>query len=308
MNKLTTETLDSCDSAAKTAEFKRRGRPLYLRLPPRLFVPIEGYDMLQVDLGTFYKIGRGVGHLTRLKAGAITKAHWEILDEAADCLEALCRPTEPVVTLQTSRSSAIKLSEIVESMFQKAISGKNTEKQITEWEITKIRSALEKFEAVFTEETKTLSTYYVASKRNYSTSSLIEHSEREFPEAIIKRLSPQCVIDINAAGRCIAFEIGTASGIHSFRALEATAMDYLSKRNLTPAKRDLFTYFDMLQKDGADPKVIQIGQQLRDLRRNPLAHPTDNLNVDEAIEAFQLCTTAITALIRDMEKRGLFPN
>ena len=111
-----------------------------------------------------------------------------------------------------------------------------------------------------------------------------------------------------SAGRCIAFELGTSAGIHSYRALEAVALDYVNKRELKPPKHDLWTYLDMLEKDGADKNAIQVCQQLRKLRRNPVTHPEDNLDLDQGIEAFQLSTSAITALVLDMEKRQLFPN
>jgi len=116
-------------------------------------------------------------------------------------------------------------------------------------------------------------------------------------------------VDIQQAGKCLAFEMCTATGFHALRALESVMCEYLRLRDITPTKRDMGEYVRLLVGDGADQGVIAIIDQLRKLYRNPLMHPEDNLETtDEAIGVFQLSTTAIGGLIRDMEKRKLFPS
>jgi hypothetical protein len=259
--------------------------------------------MLHIDLATFYEIGKSMGELEGLQPGKkLSNYDLSKLRCALDCLNHLCNSEERVIELTTSARRAEELRQKVEDVLAKA----SKFHKISDDDWGEMLGLVAEFEGIFFEETKMLATYLVAPKRNYSIRLLISNADNEFPDAIKRRLSAQTIRDIKDAGRCIAFESGTAIGFHSFRALEATALDYLTKRKLKPVKRDLFTYFNILEKDGADKKVIQIGQQIRGLRRNPLAHPSENLDIDEGIEAFQLCTTAITALIRDMEKRGLF--
>jgi hypothetical protein len=269
----------------------------------RLFVSISGSDMKHFDISDFYQIGKSLGAIEGFNGGKKLSA-FELsnIRDAAELVGLLCSSTEAVIGLQTSSASAERLKAKLHEILEKAEATKRISGDDWGW----LGGAVAEFETIFFEETKLLATYLVAPKRNYSIRLLLNQAENEFPESVRRRLSPQTIRDIKDAGRCIAFESGTAAGFHSFRALEATALDYLSRRKLAPPKRDLFTYFDMLEKDGADAKVIQIGQQIRSLRRNPLAHPSENLDADEGIEAFQLCTTAITALIRDMEKRQLF--
>jgi len=140
---------------------------------------------------------------------------------------------------------------------------------------------------------------------------LIDRADNAFEDSIRKRLSAQCLEDIRAAGKCIAFELGTAAGFHSYRALEATALHYVTRLGKTftdKDKRDLFVYLEFIEKNGGDKDVVQVSQQIRSKKRNPLMHPTDNLSPDEGIDAFQISTSAISELVRDMEQQKLFPN
>jgi hypothetical protein len=273
-----------------------------------LFTDIDGSEMKKISTLRYYQMGNWLGYLREVVAGKSTNKTYKYLDGAMRQVESIMTSNGANgIYLQLCQPAAHSLLGAIAAVLDK-IYKNGIGYEITKYDETSVNDALTRFEHVLIEELNGLPTYYISKKRNYSTQGLIEHADNEFPEAVRKRLTEQTITDIKCAGRAIAFELGTASGIHSFRALEAVALDYLIKRNLTPPKRNLYTYFDMLQNDGADAKVIQIGQQLRSVRRNPLAHPEDNLDVDEAIEAFQLCTSAITALIKDMEKRSLFPS
>jgi hypothetical protein len=161
------------------------------------------------------------------------------------------------------------------------------------------------FELVFSEEMPTLETFFVSPKAAYSISTLLNHAELVFSKTEIPRLPKQAVEDIRCAGRCIAFELPTAAGFHAFRALESVVIDYLEKLKSRPKGRNLGVCIEALEQNGADTKATAILRQLKDLYRNPLAHPTDNLTTGEDIGVFQLAHTAMSALLRDREKRGL---
>jgi len=62
---------------------------------------------------------------------------------------------------------------------------------------------------------------------------------------------------------------------------------------------------ELLRQNGADAKAVEAADQLRGLHRNPLMHPEDFLHTDDALDVFDLCKSAIKALMRDMDKRGL---
>jgi hypothetical protein len=262
--------------------------------------------MKKINVIDFYQMGNWLGYLRLIKAGKPTDETYNYLYKAQQWLEVVCKHPANIVQLDLSKPAARSLLDAVTAVLSRLLITQ-IGSDVTPDDVGKITVGLARFELILLEELRSLATYYVSQKRNYSTQGLIEHADNELPDFVKPRLSAQTITDIKSAGKAIAFELGTAAGIHAFRALESVALDYVNKRGLSPSRRDLWSYFDALQKDGADPKAIQVGQQLRELRRNPLAHPADNLDVDEAIEAFQLCTSAITALVRDMEKRNLFP-
>lgn len=57
------------------------------------------------------------------------------------------------------------------------------------------------------------------------------------------------------------------------------------------------------RKNNADPGLVAVLDNIRSLERNPLMHPEDWLDVDEAIAVFTLSNTAITRLISDLRKK-----
>jgi len=252
-------------------------------------------------------MGNHLGNLREVQIGKPSDKTLRFLDGASRWLELISRETDHDIELKSCKPAAKELLTTVNKVLAKLLVTQ-TSSEITFGEVQKINYELSRFETILHQECSELATYFVSKKRNYSTMGLIESAENEFPDSVKKRLCEQVIIDIKSAGRCIAFELGTSAGIHSYRALEAVALDYVNKRELKPPKHDLWTYLDMLEKDGADKNAIQVCQQLRKLRRNPVTHPEDNLDLDQGIEAFQLSTSAITALVLDMEKRQLFPN
>lgn len=61
-----------------------------------------------------------------------------------------------------------------------------------------------------------------------------------------------------------------------------------------------------LKKANANPKVIQVLDQIRNLHRNPLMHPQEVLSMKDAIGLFDIAKSAIGALaeeISDLKKQ-----
>ncbi len=66
----------------------------------------------------------------------------------------------------------------------------------------------------------------------------------------------------------------------------------------------------VFKKAGADPKVIQVLDQIRDLHRNPLMHPQEFLSMKEAVGLFDIAKSAIASLaeeIEELQKAGVQP-
>jgi hypothetical protein len=55
-----------------------------------------------------------------------------------------------------------------------------------------------------------------------------------------------------------------------------------------------------LKKAGANPKVVQVLDQIRDIHRNPLMHPEDFLTMKEAVGLFDIAKSAIGRLAEEI--------
>ena len=119
---------------------------------------------------------------------------------------------------------------------------------------------------------------------------------------------PEAIPDLREAGKCLAFELPNATAFHLHRANESVLRRYfeVSAKGITaPKTRNMGDYLKLLDEvDGADKKVIASLRDLKDLHRNPLAHPEDSLeSIDEAIALLG----AIQAVMVHMLK-SLSPN
>jgi hypothetical protein len=77
-------------------------------------------------------------------------------------------------------------------------------------------------------------------------------------------------------------------------------MPYRRERRVR-AKKGLGVYLKKMRdtKVGA-AKVLAILQQIKDLHRNPLAHPDETLTLEEAVGLFGIVQSAINAMLKDI--------
>lgn len=121
--------------------------------------------------------------------------------------------------------------------------------------------------------------------------------------------------DLNQSGACLAFGMATASGYHAVRSVERvlrayyvalTGLDHIRsndpKKSPRPiGKCNMSTITVALRSsEQGDPKTLAVLDQIRELHRNPLGHPDTFLEVTEAMELFNVCTSAISAMARQL--------
>lgn len=263
--------------------------------------------MKRINVIDFYKSGDCLGRLRNLPLGKVSQNTWDSLYRADKILNNICDDDSGPIELNSCKPAAKELREAVEEALNRLMFVEPGS-EFNQVENSKIRDGLNKFETIFRQECAELATFFVSQKGLYSTALLIDKAESVFSESALGRIPEQAIDDINWSGRCIAFELPTAAGFHALRALEAMVLNYLAKLEIVPRPRNLGVYIDLLRTNGADAQTVAAVDQLRLLQRNPLMHPEHNLGIGEDIEVFNLCTTAITALVRDMEKRKLFPS
>ncbi len=145
-------------------------------------------------------------------------------------------------------------------------------------------------------------------QRALDPATLVERIETTMSPRCWERLSAATKREIQESGKCLALERYTASGFHMLRGLESEITDYIHLlTNAKPTQRNIGHYVQVLKENHADPKLIAMLDNIRNLDRNPLMHPEDWLDKDDAIGIFNTSQTAFERLISDMEKKKLLP-
>ena len=168
-----------------------------------------------------------------------------------------------------------------------------------------IGEATKKFEHVLAAELGFGDTYFVTQKGIYNTTSLIEQADKMFSSAILENLPEETINDIRMAGKCLAFELSTASGFHATRAIEDVVREYyktLSESELKLENRSWGHYIIQLEKHNPDEKIIGILKQIKDTHRNPIDHTDETLTLDEANNLLGIARSAITALVTEIQR------
>ena len=151
--------------------------------------------------------------------------------------------------------------------------------------------------AVFRHEAKRALVVQVQDQRSFSAVTLVEKIENCFPPDAWAIMEPEAKREFGEAGKCLVFERYTVSGFHALRGVECMIRQYIKK--LTgglPTKRDWGHYIDVLKKNGTDPKLTTVLDDIRTLDRNPLMHPEDWLDIDDAVGIFSIAQTAVVRL------------
>lgn len=178
--------------------------------------------------------------------------------------------------------------------------------EVLDFKATAVQSSLQTFETVFRADLPRMTVFSAEQKGIYRTESLIDHAEDHFPEAIRKRLPEQARLDIHFAGKCLGFDIPTASAFHTWRALEVVFSAYyvsITGRTFEDNKvtRNWGKYIEALDKVGADKRLTANLDHIRSGYRNPVMHPSENVPEEEAFSLFGIGIGAMTQLMQAIE-------
>jgi hypothetical protein len=264
--------------------------------------------MLRVDCYDFYKLGVQLHPLTVLKDDATIQDSWVMLYLAKAELDTFFG----IFPLKTSRNPATELYRAIGVILPDDISQLKTtddegNPRTIGYQATTIRNAANEFETVLKAELNGWDAFFVSQKGAFSTADLINRAETLLPsESARLLLSPEALEDIRQAGRCIAFNLGTAAAFHIIRCAETFIWKYyaLVIGHLPPVKiRNWGTYIRNLTASGkADSKVIAWMTQIKDQYRNPVLHPNEVVTPDDALEFINACTSLMMCIARELEK------
>jgi len=253
-------------------------------------------EMLRVNDWWFYNLGRNVHALVEIKEGAtVGDVFWRLY--GADNWLAAFLDGNEIFPFKVSLQAARALRSHVQTFL-----GPNPEwgRAINAYEASEFERLTSQFETIASAEVSQFSTYSVVKKLAYDTRTLLEEGESILPTDIRLKLPPESIEDIREAAKCMAFEVNTASGFHTIRATEAVIRMYYQEVVGSAPKikdRNWGAYIKVLRAKGADPRVIGFLDHIRESYRNPISHPDQRLDAQEAQVLLGVCVSAIIQMV-----------
>jgi len=223
------------------------------------------------------------------------------------------------IELGVSRAAAVKLqrelAEVKEEHFRR--DGEDGSRKwkfpdsetppLRSWDWHSVATALKSFETVFQEEMREAATYRVPSRGIFDTAKLVDAADCAFPPELLPVIPQKTRDDWKAAGRCLAFNLLSASGFHVARAVEAMVEAYYT---LSTGKQKTLNgwndYIKALESPGINgalipsEKVISELKQMKDDYRNPLVHPRVVLSEPDARMLFANGESVIIAMAQEI--------
>lgn len=267
--------------------------------------------MDKVNLPVFYQLGALVGRLTQGEApkesltGMIT-----LVGQLRPALIALLRDYHELKYCSAAGYKLIEDMEWWTRSLAAELQGKDPidlEKRVTSDDLVLSARA---FEPLLLEELQNEAIFRVTPTVGYDTDILLTQAERNLPDSAKMKLRSEVVSEIRESGKCLAYNIPTASGFHILRGLELVMVDYYNAviqptPKITRTKdwgkciNSLRKVSDPALENPSDPavaKAVALLQQIKDSDRNLIMHPEVLLSLDEAIGLFKLCESTIIAM------------
>ena len=264
-------------------------------------LPLKGAEMIRINPYYFYSLGVSLHPLQNVKEG---DAMIDTVIQFYIASNALERLFDGFYPFKTCAASGNRLYDVLQEVIEKYNSEK-TETLDSSFAF-RVTSAFKDFQTILAAEVQMFDTYHASQKALYSTQDLIERAEIVLPESIRAEVPQETIAEIQNAGKCLAFELPTACGFHVVRATEAVIREYYRTVVGTLPKvksRNWGSYIKFLRLKGADSKIITVLEQMKDTYRNPIVHPEDVLEMEDAIILFGMAQGVIVSMVKDMTTR-----
>src|SRR5260370_22246391 len=187
-------------------------------------------------------------------------------------------------------------------------------------DLSLVEGKLLKFENLLEYDLKRFPTFSVERTGIFDSDDLVLNAEKHLSEAALKISDSKVIQDLQAAGRCLAFDLFTACGFHSVRALEAVARTYYKQISgkdaqhtgmpldgIANALRDIADAIHSKQptprpKDDPLRLVISNLDRMNNIYRKPIAHPEMVLKTrDVAKNVFDLAAVSISFISEQLQ-------
>lgn len=274
---------------------------------------INDGTMKQISVYDFYVLGKALEPLFQLKPESnANDAGWDAMAAHRQLVEAIQYGS---ILLPASREAAGALMAVLEGQFGNGIriglprfvSHENPLETLGA-RAAEIEQAARDFDTVFKADMPRMTVFSAEQKGIYRTEDLIDNADHHFPDSVRQGLPKQAKLDIASAGKCLAFDVPTASAFHLWRALEIVIEAYfvsITGQTFESAKvqRNWGSYIKALTGAEADKKVLGNLDHIRSEYRNPVMHPNENVTADEAFSLFGIGVSAITQVMQEIKKQ-----
>jgi hypothetical protein len=177
--------------------------------------------VIRISIAYFYAFGGTLRPLASLKGGGTVSESFVSLYTAQQSLEGFFNTDWFGPAIKSSYAPGQTLLGAIREITSKP----DFSDILTEFEAYKVTTALSQFETVIAAELGIADAYFVSRKAGYDTYTLIANAEAVFPADLPTKV-PNAIPDIREAGKCLAYELGTAAGFHALRAMEAVLRKY----------------------------------------------------------------------------------
>jgi hypothetical protein len=289
--------------------------PVFPTLPEEKPQPTGGRDVEKVNSYSFYEMAREFRQLHALPDNVTaSNALFPIINARARILT-LLNEGKPI-PLGVCRPNALALYNAVNELFDsfsvddgeggKKFDWPKEDTPFPSWRLNVYRNALDTFETVFSAEMGETATYFVPRRGIFNTAALVDNADEAFPQEIRGCVPQKSRDDWRAAGRCLAFNLLSASGFHVARAVEGTIESYYQTfTGKSGTLKGWHDYIEALEKASGPSlptaKTISEIKQMKDDYRNPLMHPRVVLSEPEARILFDNGESLIMAMAGEIK-------
>ncbi len=236
------------------------------------------------------------------------------LADAQKSLDALIKG-DPI-DLRIAKPEAIKLLAQISALFDKYFIDQTSrqmrfpsgEEKVDSQELALINLALEKFESALSAELSRIIVYPAVQRGIYSPVDMVENAHRAIPDDMQEFMTDAARRELDAAGRALGFDLGTAAAMHTLRALEIVTASYYAlfagplsgraDRNFATCLRKLAALVeDEDVKVRPDARLVQLLTQIKESYRNPLVAAESIVTTGSAATLFGLVTSVIMQLV-----------
>ena len=273
------------------------GRPLY---PPFRFIE-EDAGVVESYPSWFWVIGSFIHPMKALNKDVPQDARAKLVADTLVGLESFLGQSSITALLPRATEKAKALHSILSDNYRGIVDGSSPLGDDT------IKQTVYGFTVSLQDELDRMITLTVMPKGSLDIRALVRSLSKRYPKRTQELLDNFITSEIDHAGKCLAYELPTSCGFHILRAVETGMKGYVhaATGTLPPMKnRNWGEYIEQLTKAGAHSDLIDVLRVLK-TKRNPLMHPTDNLDIDEAITLLCICQSAIDALVEDVRRRSL---